>query len=592
MESLSGTRMKPLRESRVPVDASLAAALGVDGRRVFADYEALHRKHPEHFPAGPEQVKGHVEAVMHGPSDIFPGAEPDHRLIVRRMGQDRAVAVEVELRGGKHRVRSAYIFDPGQYETKREKALGAPSAVPEPVPGSKRKRQIVQGGGAPSGRASEGGQRPRPKSTAGRKPRKPNPAAFGTRERRKAYGAQEGGSRSGARASRKKHLKAGREASTRALDLAARLGQAEADGKRLTKTQLAALRKAEARLQKEGALPNDAELRRLAKDQKAQDRALDKILGAGRRAFAVKVAREDRPFDREDLEAFQGSGWEVRPAGTVAAKVGRLMAALNPEDALRRVLGPKGEARAVILAAPQAFGEDTVFQLRAHGLDVSAAPRRDREGLVKANPVPGQKGPKGATRRERTAEHGAMSNTSPRAKGKPARKATSAAARRRPAASKAPRPARRPALHRLNPGSLEDVWRTWTGSAPSKTLRLEVQPQAFTAKGRILLPKETVMLGRVSKFYLETGVVEDFGNAGPLMVTDADMKRIWLVDTKPRTFDHKVALIGYLARKPKFGDTGTVEYIHEFSPNAEAVMAGQVGAIKGRFRLTERGIEG
>jgi hypothetical protein len=100
------------------------------------------------------------------------------------------------------------------------------------------------------------------------------------------------------------------------------------------------------------------------------------------------------------------------------------------------------------------------------------------------------------------------------------------------------------------------------------------------------------MLGRVSKFYLETGVVEDFGNAGPLMVTDADMKRIWLVDTKPRTFDHKVALIGYLARKPKFGDTGTVEYIHEFSPNAEAVMAGQVGAIKGRFRLTERGIEG
>lgn len=183
-----------------------------------------------------------------------------------------------------------------------------------------------------------------------------------------------------------------------------------------------------------------------------------------------------------------------------------------------------------------------------------------------------------------------MRKTPPRTKGKPAN-ATSGSTRR-PAASKATRPARRPVHHKLNPGSLEDVWRTWTGSAPSKTLRLEVQPQAFTAKGRILLPKETVMLGRVSKFYLETGEVQSFGAAGPLMVTDADMKRIWLVDSKPRTFDLKVALIGYLAHKPKFGDTGTVEYIHEFSPNAEAVMAGQVGAIKGRFRLTARGIEG
>lgn len=187
-----------------------------------------------------------------------------------------------------------------------------------------------------------------------------------------------------------------------------------------------------------------------------------------------------------------------------------------------------------------------------------------------------------------------MKRSSPRTKGKPARKATSTAARR-PAASKAKRPARRPVLHRLNPASpeeLEGVWKAWTGTAPGKTLRLDIQREAITPRGRVLLPKETVMLGRVSKLFLENGKVEDFGGRGPLMVTDAEMRRLWLVDAKPRHFDHQVALIGYLARKPKFGDREPVEYIHEFDSPTQAVMAGQVGAIKGRFRLTERGIEG
>lgn len=190
-----------------------------------------------------------------------------------------------------------------------------------------------------------------------------------------------------------------------------------------------------------------------------------------------------------------------------------------------------------------------------------------------------------------------MSKTPPRTKGKRARKATSMAApsARRPAAGKAKRPARRPVLHALNPGdakSLEEVWRKWTGSAPGKTLRLDIQRDALTTKGRVSLPKETVMLGRVSKFFREDGEVEEFGDHGPLMVTDGGMKRLWLVDSKPRTFAYKVALIGYLARKPKFGDRELVEYIHDFESPTEAVMSGQVGAIKGRFRLTERGIEG
>lgn len=110
-----------------------------------------------------------------------------------------------------------------------------------------------------------------------------------------------------------------------------------------------------------------------------------------------------------------------------------------------------------------------------------------------------------------------MKTSSPRAKGKPAPPPTFGQARR-PAVGKAKRPARRPALHKLNPASpedLESVWKTWTGSAPGKTLKLDIQREAITAKGRVTLPKETVMLGRVSKFFLESGKVEDFGEKAP-----------------------------------------------------------------------------
>jgi hypothetical protein len=39
---------------------------------------------------------------------------PDHRVLVRKDGQNRMIALEVEKRGGKYRVRSAHIWSEKQ----------------------------------------------------------------------------------------------------------------------------------------------------------------------------------------------------------------------------------------------------------------------------------------------------------------------------------------------------------------------------------------------------------------------------------------------------------------------------------------------
>lgn len=144
--------------------------------------------------------------------------------------------------------------------------------------------------------------------------------------------------------------------------------------------------------------------------------------------------------------------------------------------------------------------------------------------------------------------------------------------------------------HRLNPSTPADlakVWKAWTGAEPTKVMELEVED----AK-RFGLPSKVVLLGRVSWFATKDGQEERFGDAGPLMVTDAAAKRVWLVSSKRMAFDMQPALIGYLARKPKFGDQGLVEYVHAFEGRTRAVMDGHGGALTGTFRITPAGLEG
>jgi hypothetical protein len=142
----------------------------------------------------------------------------------------------------------------------------------------------------------------------------------------------------------------------------------------------------------------------------------------------------------------------------------------------------------------------------------------------------------------------------------------------------------------LNPADgegLAKVWKAWTGAEPGQSFRINVEEPASFG-----LPSRVVLLGRVAWFATKAGKETRFGASGPYMVTDAKAERIWLVSHKGHRFDLEPALIGYMARKPKFGDRATVEYVHAFEGRAHAVMDGQVGALTGTFRITPAGLEG
>lgn len=112
-----------LRETRVPVSDDVFSALGIEKGNVFADYGHLAAKHPEYFRDSFE-ARDYVEHVFERPDYILPGNQPDHRLIVRSERAHRAVALEVQLRGGKYRVRSAHTLTDTQLSGKIKRSAG------------------------------------------------------------------------------------------------------------------------------------------------------------------------------------------------------------------------------------------------------------------------------------------------------------------------------------------------------------------------------------------------------------------------------------------------------------------------------------
>jgi hypothetical protein len=146
-------------------------------------------------------------------------------------------------------------------------------------------------------------------------------------------------------------------------------------------------------------------------------------------------------------------------------------------------------------------------------------------------------------------------------------------------------------VHRFNPtdaAEVAKVWKLWTGAEVGQVLKLTLDlPE------RAELPGTVALLGRVSRLIGPDGSYREFkASEAPFMVTDGKMRRLWLLGVKPQAFDTAVSIIAYVTRKPKFGDRGTVEYIHAFKGSAKARMSGHAGEITGTFRLTGRGIEG
>lgn len=335
-----------------------------------------------------------------------------------------------------------------------------------------------------------------------------------------------------------------------------------------------------------------AEGARLAKAQKAEDTAVSRILSNGARA--LKLSKPHGTFTPEDVQAFQRQGWTVHPTGTAPAKVGSSLAAksrveLNPQDAMTRILGPKLQARAVILASPERITEDTLDAWRRAGYDVSAAPKSFRQGgTAKAKPKPKTQPNPAAIPPARP-----RVNPTPRAKGCQGAPRKGTAKKPRRQAESMPvstSPARARLAHNPGPSAweaLERAWERWTGAKAGASLTLSVSDRGDC-------PKAVVMLGRVSELIAPTGAVKSFGESGPFMVTDGAMKRVWLLHAKGQRFamDLTKGLIAYLAKKPKFGDRAPVKYVHAFEGQARAQMNGNTGELSGAFRLTPRGIEG
>jgi hypothetical protein len=716
-------------------DSALWKLAKVPELPILADLDWIQRKHPNEF-ASPEAVAAHIRFVLDSETLITFKGRAKHSLGFARLEDRRGAVVQLvaKVLNGKrvYQVLTAYTLTPGQVRRALEREGDAPGV--DPVSSGHSSEDVGPGfQGQPSGLASHREM----DSTPTTPPRKVNPSAaekrrqalrgveasgslegvakvMARRFQAKGYVKDEGGrwtltkmgravmeGRIGAAGrgavdmggARHKAERAGGRRRAKGADLAAYMaGDGEASQKRQRKQEREYYEQEGDRLKAEW----EARGAKLAREQAAEDRARAAVLGPSGRTHAVKIALEDRPFRRADLEALQTAGWILRPAGTVPAKVGRSMpaeAAWNPADALTRILGPKGETRAVVIQAESAFGEDLVRQLQTAGYDVSPAPKGYRQGHARAlNPEPSaalkravyealkRSTPKGGATAEdlarkvkapveeveaalerheanglahrrrdvqslfgavweagmdapgffsgaeaqqplpmfnprNTGQSGTVRDTRPRAPGHDGPMSTTTTGRKKAAATSkghptvppvpaAPQRAKKPArpalvpkkikkatsVPKFNPSDAEGlakVWKAWTGAEPGQSMRLQVEEPH-----RYGLPLHVVLLGRVAWLATKAGKEIRFGVSGPYMVTDAQAQKLWLVSHRDHHFDLEPALIGYTARKPKFGDQATVEYVHAFEGRTRAVMDGQVGSLTGSFRITPAGLEG
>ena len=140
------------------------------------------------------------------------------------------------------------------------------------------------------------------------------------------------------------------------------------------KRSLAALKKADATM--------NAEDRAAKTWQAAQERAWLAVLGPTGHTRAVKLISLRAPFMAQDVAAYEDAGWNVFPAGSIPAKIGKPLAGLtrNPDADLAAILGPSGAARAVVIQAATAMiDREIVNEFLESGFDVAAAPKRYRD---------------------------------------------------------------------------------------------------------------------------------------------------------------------------------------------------------------------
>lgn len=110
------------------VNEKLKNGLELKGK-VFADYIKLAQKHPEYF-THPREAKTMVEFVLQNPSEAIKATKQEYELIFANLkGGKGVLALDLEFKGGKHRVRSVYLMTITQFKKKmfENKKAGGPT---------------------------------------------------------------------------------------------------------------------------------------------------------------------------------------------------------------------------------------------------------------------------------------------------------------------------------------------------------------------------------------------------------------------------------------------------------------------------------
>ena len=117
---------KKYRENILHVKDELSNKLGLKGK-VYADYVRLAEKHPEYF-SHPQDAKMLTEYIAQNPTIALPASKIEYEAIMSELdmfgikGGKGIFVLDLEFKGGKHRVKSVHLISNKQYREKINKA--------------------------------------------------------------------------------------------------------------------------------------------------------------------------------------------------------------------------------------------------------------------------------------------------------------------------------------------------------------------------------------------------------------------------------------------------------------------------------------
>lgn len=116
---------KQYRDPDVPASSRVFELLGIKPGKIYADYEFLHRQHPEYF-ATPEDTKLAAEYVLENPD--FATSEDGFNAGLVRKGNDSKhpkIKIRLEKKRNYYHIRSVHLLEDYQYSRQKKDRLSS-----------------------------------------------------------------------------------------------------------------------------------------------------------------------------------------------------------------------------------------------------------------------------------------------------------------------------------------------------------------------------------------------------------------------------------------------------------------------------------